>query len=244
MKKTITLHLSEPTIPAILISKNSIATQIKLKTKNLKLAFKRRKALLSTRQPPNFCKLLITAKFERLPIPKQIKVRLFPSANCIYHNNGYFKECLSFSFKSKNKLLTQDYKRFSCDSKDVLYVLICNNCEFFYIEQTDELKQRTQKHKSDLIHPNNSNCKKCSEHLRTCSNMSLSCLCHVFVIHHIIFIVFYQWFCFIQLFSNVIPINNIIPTSLFDIIVVTLAILYIRIYSLVQIPFKAVEFYM
>ena len=56
-------------------------------------------------------------------------------------------------------------------SKDVLYILICNNCDFFYIGQTEELKQRTRKHKSDVIHPNNSNCKKCSEHLRTCSKM-------------------------------------------------------------------------
>ena len=50
-------------------------------------------------------------------------------------------------------------------------MLICNNYDFFYIGQTEELKQRTRKHKSDVIHPNNSNCKKCSEHLRTCSKM-------------------------------------------------------------------------
>ena len=60
---------------------------------------------------------------------------------------------------------------FSCHSKDVLYVLICNNCEFFYNGRTEELKQRTRKHKSHVFHPNNSNCKKCSEHLRTCSKM-------------------------------------------------------------------------
>ena len=52
-----------------------------------------------------------------------------------------------------------------------MYVLICNNCDFFYIGKTEELKQRTRKHKSDVIHPNNSNCKKCSEYLRTCSKM-------------------------------------------------------------------------
>ena len=68
--------------------------------------------------------------------------------------------------------MTWHYKRFfSCGSKDVLYVLICNNCDFFYIGQTEELKQRTRKHKSDVIHPNNSNCKICSERLRTCSKM-------------------------------------------------------------------------
>ena len=80
-----------------------------------------------------------------------------------------------FSFKSKNKLLTWQYKRsFRCDSKDVSYVVICNNCDFFYIGQTEELKQRTRKHKSDVIHPTNSNCKKRSEHLKTSSKMKES----------------------------------------------------------------------
>ena len=60
---------------------------------------------------------------------------------------------------------------FSCESKDVLYVLICDNCDFFYIGQTEELKRHTRKRKSDIIHPNNSNCKKCSEHLRTVKNV-------------------------------------------------------------------------
>ena len=69
-------------------------------------------------------------------------------------------------------MLTWCYKRsFSCHSKDVLYVPICNICDIFYIGQNEELKQDTRKHKSNVIHPNNSNCKNCSEHLRTCSKM-------------------------------------------------------------------------
>ena len=82
------------------------------------------------------------------------------------------KNVLSFSFKSENRLLTWHYKRFfSSDNKDVLYVLICNNCDFFYIGKTEELKQHTRKHKSDAIPPNNNNCKKCKKDLRTCSKM-------------------------------------------------------------------------
>ena len=69
-------------------------------------------------------------------------------------------------------MLTSHYKRFfSCGSKDVLYAFICNNCDFFYIGQTEELKQRPRKNKSHLIRPNNSNCKKYLEHLRTGSKM-------------------------------------------------------------------------
>ena len=81
------------------------------------------KVLLSTRQPQNLCKLLTTAKFERLPIPKQIKQgRIFSCTNCNYHRNGFFKECLSFSFKSKNKLLTCHYIRFFSREVKMFYM--------------------------------------------------------------------------------------------------------------------------
>ena len=52
-----------------------------------------------------------------------------------------------------------------------MYVLICNNCDFYYIGQTEELKQRTRNYKSNVVHPNNNSGKKCSDHLRTCSKM-------------------------------------------------------------------------
>ena len=45
---------------------------------------------------------LTTAKFERLPIPKQIEqVGFFPCANCICHKNGYFN--VSYLFLSNPK---------------------------------------------------------------------------------------------------------------------------------------------
>ena len=108
LKLAIALHLSEPTIPnIILILKNSTAVWIKLKAKNLKLAFKRKRYYYFS----NLSKFSTVAKFEGLPIPKQIKqVGFFPYANCIYHKNCYFKECLSFSSKSKNKLMTWHYR--------------------------------------------------------------------------------------------------------------------------------------
>ena len=42
---------------------------------------------------------------------------------------------------------------------------------FFYTGQTEELKQRTWKHRSDVNHPDSSKCKKISKHLRTCSKL-------------------------------------------------------------------------
>ena len=96
----------------------------------------------------------------------------FICVNYIYYKSYYFKECLSFLFKFKKKLLTWQYRRFfSCDIKDVFYVLICNNCDFFLFPILKKPKNwnNVQEKKSDVILPNNSNCKKCSEHLRTCS---------------------------------------------------------------------------
>ena len=115
----------------------------RIKFKKLKTYFKKEKMLLSNRQPPNLPKLLTTAKFKRLPIPKQIKeVEFFPCTNCIDQNNRYIKECLSFSFRSRKKFLTWHYKHyFSSDSRDVLYIPVCNNCNFFYVGKNEELKQ-------------------------------------------------------------------------------------------------------
>ena len=48
---------------------------------------------------------------------------------------------------------------------------MCNTCQWFYLGQTTNLKQRLGKHKSDVFHPQNSFCKKCSEHLRDYSRI-------------------------------------------------------------------------
>ena len=52
---------------------------------------------------------------------------------------------------------------------------MCNTCKWFLMGQTTNLKQRIRKHKSDVFHPQNSFCKKCSEHLRDCSRMKEPC---------------------------------------------------------------------
>ena len=57
-------------------------------------------------------------------------------------------------------------KFFDCDSKDVLYILICNNCDHFYHGKTIDFKQRIRKHKSDVKDPHNSTCRECAEYLR------------------------------------------------------------------------------
>ena len=53
----------------------------------------------------------------------------------------------------------------------VLCILICNNCNYFYLGKTIDFKQRKRKHKSELKHPQNSTCRECAEHLRDCAKI-------------------------------------------------------------------------
>ena len=116
--------------------------------------------------------MLVRAKFQTKTIPKSPKpLELFLCGNYVYHKAGYIIPCSSFSFKLTNgKTITWTYKNyFSCDSKDVIYILICKTCDNFYLGQTQDFKHRTVKHKSDVKNSHNSTCRICSEHLRDCN---------------------------------------------------------------------------
>ena len=142
------------------------------KKRELQKAFNDKKILLTTRQPKKLRNLLVRAKFETKTIPKSPKLTgLFLCSNCVYHKAGYIIPCSSFSFKLTNgKTITWTYKNyFSCDSKDVIYILICKTCDNFYLGQTQDFKQRTAKHKSDVKNWHNSTYRICSEHLRDCN---------------------------------------------------------------------------
>ena len=123
----------------------------------LRETFSKKKVLLTTRQPKNLKKMLVTAKFDLHPELSNKKP------------NGLF----SFTFKLINgKSVTWNYNKFfDCDSKDVLYILICNNCDYFYLGKTIDFKQRIRKHKSDVKHPQNSICRECVEQLRDCAKI-------------------------------------------------------------------------
>ena len=125
--------------------------------------------LLTTRQPTNLKKMLVTAKFDlHWELPNRKPNGLFSCADGIYHKNGYIKPSKSFTFKLTNgKSVTRRYNKFfDCNSKDVLYIQICNNCDYFYLGKTIDFKQRIRKHKSVVKHPQNSTCRECAEHLR------------------------------------------------------------------------------
>ena len=143
--------------------------------RELKNSFKDKKVILTTRQSSNLKKLLVRAKFQMNVIPRTPQlIGLYPCSNCIYHKNGYINPCTSFKFKLTNgKIITWNYtKYFTCDSRNVLYLLKCRTCNEFYIGETQDFKKRTRKHKSDIFHPENSMCKRCAEHIRDCTKMT------------------------------------------------------------------------
>ena len=161
----ITLHLSKPTISTTILNwKSSLAAEIVLKTKNLKPASKKKTYYYPLNNPQIYENVSPQQNLKDQQTNKASWIFLALNASItkvviiIGYKNG--KESLSFAFKSKNKSVTWYYKLFfSCYSKDVLYILISDNCVFFYIGSAEKLKQRTGKHRSDVIHPNHNDCK-------------------------------------------------------------------------------------
>ncbi len=140
---------------------------------SMKKTFKDCRVVIGTRQPTALRRHLIKSKFKR---HNKITTRyqkkspgLYNCRKCKYHRLGYIQSCKGFRF-GKNDQFAWEYKRyFSCDSKNVIYILKCKGCWRFYIGETSDLKPRTRKHKSDIKHPKNSYCRVLAEHLRSCS---------------------------------------------------------------------------
>ena len=96
---------------------------------------------------------------------------LVPCGNCKFCRLGYIKPATEFTLRRGSKVYKWKYSRlFTCDSVNTLYVLICS-CLDYYVGKAKVLKSRLSKHMSDVRHPNNSNCKKCTNHLRKCSKL-------------------------------------------------------------------------
>ena len=140
----------------------------------MKKAFHQYDVVIGYKQPKSLRNVLIRSRF---PCSQPIlnnneRVGLFHcTRSCTYHTKGYFIECRSFRF-GKFRQFEWIYTRyFDCNSKNVIYVLKCYYCWEFYIGETGDLKKRTVKHKSDILHPHNSNCKKLSFHLHQHANL-------------------------------------------------------------------------
>ena len=144
-----------------------------IRSNELKQCFQNKTGQLATRQTKNLRKILTRTKFEENPLHLSVKpVGFFPCNDRIYHRCGYLKPCKLFQVRVNDKSMIWYYKRyFNCPMKNFIYILMCNTCQWFYLGQTTNSKQRIRKHKSNVFHPQNSFCKKCSEHLRGYSIM-------------------------------------------------------------------------
>ena len=140
-----------------------------MKGDQMKKAFKDCRVIVGTRQSKSIRQHLIKSKFSKKSTIKKISGMYACRRNCKYHRMGYIQPCKAFRF-GKNDQFSWEYRRhFTCDAKNVVYVLKCRHCWRFYIGETSDFKQRTRKHKSDIKHPKNSNCRVLAEHLRNCS---------------------------------------------------------------------------
>ena len=137
-------------------------------------AFKDKIPRCTTRQPTNLRKLVVKAKFQLCPpISREPKsVGLVPCGKCKFCNLGYIQRATQFTMNHRSKPITWIYNRlFTCDSVRILYVVMCTNCTNVYVGKAKSLKSRVSKHASDVRHPHNSKCRKCTDHLRDCSEM-------------------------------------------------------------------------
>ena len=77
-----------------------------INNRGLRETFSNKKILLTTRQPKNLNKMLVTAKFDLHPeLPNRKPNGLFSCTDCIYHKNGYVKLLKSFTLQMGNLLL-------------------------------------------------------------------------------------------------------------------------------------------
>ena len=93
---------------------------------------------------------------------------LFSCVYCISHKSNYINPFEKFTSKLSNgKSVTWDYRKsFHYDSENVLYILICNKCDYFYLGRSVDFKQRIRKHNSDIKHPQNSKYRDCAKQLK------------------------------------------------------------------------------
>lgn len=127
--------------------------------RSLQTTFKDKNILFSTRQGRNLKKLLTKARFDPMTTrvkPKEPEIGLFACSDkrCTIHTLGYIQPCKFFTFKHKAKTTTWTFnRRFDCNSKNVIYLLICRGCEAIYIGETSNLRLRHNNAKKDIRGP-------------------------------------------------------------------------------------------
>ena len=139
----------------------------------IRAIFKDCNVVMATKQPKNLKKMLTRAKFELIPsIVPHKPAGLYPCGKCTYCARGYIIPATEFSIQTSAGRISWTYTRhFTCNSKNVLYIVKNDFDINVYLGKTNVVKSRVGKHISDIFHPENSNCKKCCRHLGNVSGM-------------------------------------------------------------------------
>ena len=124
------------------------------------------KLIQSKRQSPNLKKLLTKAEFgEVLSGTFNCSDKRCECCNYLLINDHYTFKNVQIAFKLKN--------RFTCDSVNVIYIVICSTCKEEYIGETGEgkakLRDRVRVYRLDIRQPQYQQL-KVERHLRVCGN--------------------------------------------------------------------------
>ena len=124
------------------------------------------KLIKSKRQPPNLKKLLTKAAYEEaLASTFTCTDKRYECCNYLLINDHYTFKNVQITFKLKN--------RFTCDSFNLIYVVICDKCKEEYIGETGEgktkLRDRVRVYRQHIRQPQYQQL-KVEGHLRVCGN--------------------------------------------------------------------------
>lgn len=138
--------------------------ELKQTSDHMKTVLDKYTLINSKRQPKNLKRLLICSKFESVvDKPKVSKCKTPRCGTC-----DILIECSTFTFKNDFTFTVRT--NMNCKSSNVIYSVICNNCNEFYIGQTgNELRKRMTVHRqqSRTEHLRFLNV---SKHIHDCSN--------------------------------------------------------------------------
>ena len=125
-------------------------------------ALEKFKFINSKRQAKNLRRILCNSRFRNTNTYSIQKCSDRRCGTCPYIKEGSIFKIGSRDFKVKNNM--------SCDSKNLIYCIICGGCEEFYIGETGStLRTRIRIHKQHINQPEYRKI-KLSEHLDKCGN--------------------------------------------------------------------------
>ena len=122
----------------------------------------KKKSLLTTRKAKSLQNPLFRAGFDIVPKPisasKGIRLYNGQDERCFLHCCNYINTCKEFIFKLKSgRYYIWKYNHyFDCKSSNVIYLIICINCEGTYTGETEYLLERMNNTKSSIGHANTS----------------------------------------------------------------------------------------